>query len=482
MISVPIFIKKLGVEMYGVFALVSVIGNLNMLTNFGLNRSLLVYIAKQGKCRESDHDILTTQFLLTIILLPLLLIIILFKQFITAEILSVPPIYYIEAESLVVFITIANTILLLGQTYSAVLDAQQKIFITNTIQFLYSFLYWIGLIVVVSVGGSLKEIGFVVLFSSILWFILILLSFYKSWGKIDITEFIANFKYSAKKQFVFGTKIYLSGLIGFLFEPLSKLLLSRYIGLNSVAMFEIGLKIKGIFSGLFSKLLYPFLPFIAKSSTELSIKIKIFDFSKKIQLIVIPFSILVAFVMSFFAKLWLGYNYNSETTIFIIVLTTVIILFSPPVLPIYQYLAANNMAIKNVWVQLISVVFNTVIFFVAYKKFGAYAILLSNSLGFIASYALCNYYQIKYLNINLKQELPFYGKLLFFGFGTSIICLFTKSAIPLGWWDLVIYPVIVLSISIIFIRYFKLITSNDLETYFDSMPQLKSFMSKLLIA
>ncbi len=79
LVSVPIFIHKLGLELYGVFAIVSVIGNLNLLTNFGLNSSLLVYIANQGKSRESDYDIAVTQIIIIGVTALFTVIIIIFK-------------------------------------------------------------------------------------------------------------------------------------------------------------------------------------------------------------------------------------------------------------------------------------------------------------------------------------------------------------------------------------------------------------------
>ena len=47
-LCIPIFIKGLGTDQYGVFALVSVIGNLNLFTNLGLNSSLTKFLAEQG--------------------------------------------------------------------------------------------------------------------------------------------------------------------------------------------------------------------------------------------------------------------------------------------------------------------------------------------------------------------------------------------------------------------------------------------------
>ena len=63
--SIPVFIHKLGTDLYGVFALVSVIGNLNLFTNLGLDVSLTKFIAEQGKSTESDKDILAFQSVLS---------------------------------------------------------------------------------------------------------------------------------------------------------------------------------------------------------------------------------------------------------------------------------------------------------------------------------------------------------------------------------------------------------------------------------
>ena len=73
--SIPIFIHKLGTELYGVFALVSVIGNLNLFTNLGLDVALTKFIAEQGKSVESDKDILMSLLLSFYHLLLLIMVI-----------------------------------------------------------------------------------------------------------------------------------------------------------------------------------------------------------------------------------------------------------------------------------------------------------------------------------------------------------------------------------------------------------------------
>ena len=48
-IGIAVFLNKLGSVAYGVFAAVSVIGSLNVLVSFGLDSSLIKFIAEQGK-------------------------------------------------------------------------------------------------------------------------------------------------------------------------------------------------------------------------------------------------------------------------------------------------------------------------------------------------------------------------------------------------------------------------------------------------
>ncbi len=45
-IAVPVFIKYLSTELYGLFSVVSIIGNLNVFVNLGLNNALIKFVAE----------------------------------------------------------------------------------------------------------------------------------------------------------------------------------------------------------------------------------------------------------------------------------------------------------------------------------------------------------------------------------------------------------------------------------------------------
>ena len=481
LISVPIFIHKLGMELYGIFAIVSVIGNLNLLANFGLNGALLVYVAKQGKCRESDQDIIVTQILMFALTSIFTLMAVVFGDFIIHDIFSIPLHYQIEAKNLFLFLVFANSLLLIGQTYTAIIDAKQKIYITNICQFIYSLIYWGGMITVVALGGQLTMIGVIALISAIIWFILIMVFSKHIWGKLETEGIFINFKKTAKKQLTYGSKIYLSGLAGFMFEPLSKILLSNFIGLNAVALFEIGSKIRGQINGMMTKTLYPIYPYIANTPQNDILHKKLFDLSKKIQLIVIPLSIIVIFIMTILLKLWLGPENLLQTSIYVITMSASLLLTAPPALLIYQYMAAKNMADKNIWVQMVSVIVNIIFFFALLKKFGIYSILFSNSMSLISSYVLCNYYQYKYLDAKYWKERYFYLKLLIFGITCTLSCVLIRHLVPVSLLDLVIYPIVVGTSFILFVRGQKLINNADLELYIGAIPFLKRKFIRLLI-
>ncbi len=370
----------------------------------------------------------------------------------------------------------------IGQIFTAVIDALQKIYLTNISQFIYSIIYWGGIIVVVSSGGGLAAIGIIALSAATIWFIIVFSIYRKIWGKLELKGFRGEIIRVAKKQINYGTKIYISGLVGFMFEPLSKILLANFVGINSVAFFEVGTRIKGQINGILTKAFYPIFPFIASSSNNYDLKSKLFDLSKKLQLLVIPLSILIAFTLPILIKIWIGKENYELMAIFTITLTTTMLLFSLPVLPVYQYLAAKNLADKNILIQAISVVVNIFVFFIFYQVFGLYTILVANSLAFLASYTLSNYYQSKYLDILFKNEIPYYIKIIAYAFVGILICLIIRYLVPIGLWDLIIYPLLVIVSFILYVRRMKLITPQDLKQYFGTIPLLKNKLTKVLVS
>ena len=481
-IGVPIFIGKLGMELYGIWALVSVVGNLNVLTNLGLNNALIVFIARQGKSKESDQDIVVTQILVIGIIAVFTSLALFFNEFIIISILSVPAEYAAESTILLNFLILSNGILLFGQTFTSIIDASQKMYITNSLQFVYSFIYWVSQIVVLSFGGGLYEVGLTAFLAALIWFLIVFIVTKRMWGAYNLDGIGINFLIIAKKQLAYGSKMYISGLTGFLFEPLSKILLSKYIGVNSVAFFEIGLKIKAVVNGLLTKALSPLFPFIAKANDNSNLHEKLNDLSLKIKLLAIPISLAIIFMMKIMLKLWLGDDNLDEIYVFVVTMSVSMILLSPSVLPIYHYLSSKNMAEKTIWIQLSGVCVNLIVFFSTYKIIGLYAILVSNTLAIITSNLLCTYYRGKYLNFSFIKEKTYFYKIGIMIIIVLLPCLLIKYYLPLSIWDIPIF-IALISFGFVFsVRYLKLLNAKDIDRYFGSINEVKRLLTKTFIA
>ncbi len=405
-VCIPVFINKLGTELYGVFAIVSVIGNLNLFANLGLNSALIKYVSEQGKCSESENDIFASVVIICSIIIPLTILAFLFKDFILLQILSIPVKYYVQAQILYMTLLISNMLLLIGQIFTAVLDSMQKIYLTNIAQLIYSIIYWGGIIAVVLMGHHLDWVGYAMMIATICWIVLILIFFFKYWGTIAYTNLEKTFKPAAKKQLAFGSKVYLSGFISFFNEPLFKILVANFFGLNVVAYLEIGLRIRGQLTGLFSKALQPLYPYLSSLSDELHIAALVKDLTSKIFLLVLPVCALLIITCSDIVTLWLRIDVTNYS-IFIVGLVVPYLIFTPLTLPIYTYLLAKGYPEKTIIFQTFSVVVNLLSFYMLHFFIGMYAVIVSNVLSYLSGFILGRFYQYTFLNIKYHFDVEY---------------------------------------------------------------------------
>lgn len=466
LLAIPIFLKKLGSESYGVFAIVSLIGNLNIFANLGLNTSLVKYLAEQGKCRDSDYDIIITLSMIILIIFPITFFLLYFKNYILLTILKVPQPLFYQSNILYICLLISNVILLIGQTFNAVLAALQKLYLNNIMQMVYNGFYWLSIIFLLFEGLGLGQIGYAILFSATIWFLLVIYFYNKHWGKLHTKGISKNYKRIAKKQLYYSLKIYFSGILVFLFEPLTKILISNLIGIKEVGYFDIAIKVKGQFVGLISRLFDPFFPFIAQLTDFTKIKLIVNDLEQKYLLLAMPIISIIVFCLSPLINLWLGGNKNIEITIATIIITSAYYLFSISIIPVYSYLLSKNHVSKIIIIQLSNVFFNTLIIVTFYHLMQFYAIVIGITVGLISSFILILYYQYKYLNCIIFTSLKHLAKYLISFFlmlftNAILYCLFDNSYI-----FMLLITINTLVLSAFLYRLLNLIKKNDILVYF----------------
>ncbi|SHE35572.1 Membrane protein involved in the export of O-antigen and teichoic acid [Bacteroides luti] len=476
-ICIPIFIQNLGTELYGVFAIVSIIGNLNIFANLGLNSALIKYLSEQGKCNESNNDIFVSLVIMCTIIIPITVFAFIYREFILINILGIPLKHLVQSNILYSNLLVSNMLLLIGQIFTAALDSMQKIYLTNITQLIYSIIYWGGIIIVVLIGHHLDWVGYAIFIATMCWFFLILILFLKNWGTIKSTNLNETFIATAKKQLSFGVKVYLSGFIGFFNEPLFKILISNSLGLNVVAYFEIGLKIRGQLTGLFSKVLQPLYPYLSSLRDKQRIAFLVKDLTSKMFLFVLPVCAMLIITCKDIVTLWLRvdiFNYS----IFIVGLVVPYLILSPLTLPIYTYLLAKDHPERTIIIQSLSVIVNILIFYLLFSYIGMIAVIISNILSYLASYILGLYYQSKYLNIKYKFKTSYALRIL------CLLILFIVTGFTSIFFNneftRILYTIIVLSVLVVLIyKRLKLITLDDIKRYFGDNILIINIFNKI---
>lgn len=475
--TIPVFIKLLGSELYGIFALIMVVGNLNTFTTLGLTSALVKFIAEQGKTEESNIDIWVNLIIMAGITLPLTIIVISFDKFILLNILKIPINYFAETKWLYYWVLWANFFLLIGQTFKSVLDAMQKVYITSVQQIIYNLFYWGLILTAILFGFGLSVIGFTIFISALIWLIITIISTLRIWGNFSLVGLRSNFQNATKKQLDYGLKIYSGGLISFLYEPLSKILLSNFVGISSVGYYDIAMKLKGQLWGIISKIFYPLFPFISEQKDEILIRRYVHDLEQKTFLIVTPIIALAILLMNPFISLWIGKNVEiiSITSIYLV---SFHLLGSSTVIPLYQFLMAKNLAHKTIVIQLSNALFNAVFFLIFVKFIGYYALIAGNIAGIMSSFFLCLFYQKKYLNSLIFDSFAQLLKLLLAFFTILASGYLVKHfIIQYQIITIIVVSVIVIITTILSYNFLNLIKKSDIHRYFGA----NNFLSNLLI-
>lgn len=393
--SIPVFIQSLGEEAYGAFSIVTLAGNLNIFANLGLNTALLKFLSVQGKSRESNHDIAVTLGLLVLIMAPLSALAISQQAAILQGLLGLSDSLYGRVSSLYRCVVLANLVILLGQTFTTVLDSQERMYLTNFYQLVYSILYWGGVITVVSLGYDMAEIGLVILVSALLWFGLVVVAAWRLWGGLELGGLASSLRPVARKQLLFSANVYAAGLLSMLFEPMTKVLVARLIGVREVGYLEIAYKVRSQLWSLATKLTYPLYPKIAQETDTLRLGKLINGYQHSMLLLIIPFLLFFTLAFADLLAFWLpGANP-------IIVVATLCIattyLIGTLAIPPYYFLMSRHHVSKTIWLQAINVLVNGTVIVTTYRFWGFYGVILANSLAILSSLGLSLYFQKKHL-------------------------------------------------------------------------------------
>lgn len=392
LIAVPLFIRLRGTEAFGVFSLIAVVGNVNAFANLGLNASLVRSLSGQGHAGDADLDIVVTFLMLVCIIAPLTVVAFFLEDPALRWLLSVPPGFMEDARWLYRCMLISNVLVLLGGTCTAVLDARERVHVTNVLQMIYSVAYWGLILAVLLVGWPLAALGVVTVIATLIWFIAAVIGMRRAWGPLSLTGLRERGAERARKQVVYGAQLFSAGIIGFFYEPLTKLLLAHFLGVGQVGIFDIGMRARNLVSSLALKALYPLYPWFSRSGDPDRMRSLVVDVEEKLLLLSAPVPGLLILSTGPLVRLIFGPGNESIGTTMVWMISSYI-LWSFTVLPIYVYLMARGHAVKTIAVQIVNVAVNALVFLALFTWLGYHAVLLGIAASTLCSWILLLVYQ-----------------------------------------------------------------------------------------
>ncbi len=480
MITIPVFINRLGLVTYGLYALILTIGNLGIFTNFGFNTSLIKHLAEQERSEESNYDIVVSLIIIGGTTIVLAGAAILFREFILGHVLNVDSAVTTPDVRLFYLTAVGTTVFqILGQIPSAVIDSQQKVYITNGVQ-LGAGVVSKGLILAsLFIAPNLAVIGWIMLFTSfgglcsLSWFAL------KTWGPLSCPNLMARMAPVARKHFTYGRSIYGSSLLGFFYEPATKILISHFIGLTEVGFFDIALRMRGLIGSILDRMLYPLLPLVAKKSDRNEIRNLIQEVQQKILLLVIPFIVLVVFLSKPVVTLWIGQHVGviSASVSAIVSVNLIALVF----LPAYQFLTVKGYPEKTLVLQSVNVGVNVLLFLLFVPYIGYAGAVAAYCIALLSSVALCGVYQWKILGTypiaSRHQGVNVLKLAVLLVVASIVIELITTN----NWTLLIILSVMNTVLTIVLLRSLRMITPNDVRRYFGQNGWFAGFLESLLV-
>ena len=404
-LTIPVFINKLGAEVFGIWTVLNVgFAFIQLLTN-GFNLSLTKWISQQSQNFESYLDIKFNLVIIVLISLMILIIGFLFNYYILAHLFDFNKIINENIKLTYYFLLFATVFILINNTLKSSLDGIHKIDISNYIQLGVSIISWGGILIVLLLNGNLVNVSQAYLISNIIGFFCLIYFVNKHWSLRTIFSYKKIFKKKLfYKHIIFGGKLFFANIITFLSEPLVKLLIARFLGFTLVSYYEIGQRIREQILAIINKIQYPIFPLLS----SLNDKLKIMNILSRLRKIIFSFSLLVSVFVIFstplILKIWLN-NTNSNLVLSVIVIVVGALLFSITVLPIYQFMLAKNYLNGIILLQLNSAILHVGIFILTYKNFGYFSCLLSYTVAVIGTYILSILFETKYLKI--KHNTPF---------------------------------------------------------------------------
>ncbi len=406
-------LSTIGVEQLGVWSLILSFSSIANLANLGMTSGLVKFVAEY--ILEDDKSklgklIFTSILSMGVLFGVLSLIIFSGAQFFLG--------YVIEKKFLNVALDIlpyslaSLSVNAIGGVFTSVLEGHQKNYIRNFI-YIVSGIIMFGGTVILTPLYNLEGVGIAQLLQSLFIFLSALIFVIK----INPNNKIKYWKWSSKsfkELFNYGYKFQLVSISQLLYEPATKLLLSKFGGLVLLGHYEMATKAVNQFRALLTNANQVVVPVVAEKAKvggasflqEFYIRM-----NRILLLFNLPLSTILIIATPFISLLWLGsFNYDFIFSMFVLTASTFInIMCGPAYFSSMGEGKLNVLVIVHVGMAIINILFGMLLgkYAAGYGIILAWAIALSvGSLVVILNYNRT--LKISLLDVFQKEEIKLF--------------------------------------------------------------------------
>jgi len=385
----PYILKTIGKDQYGIWALAGVMTSYVQLSDFGITESLVKYAAEYHAHRDSANlnrlvNTSTAALLAVAVVLGCTLYLVL--PFIIKDILNIPELF--QAEALLIFrlsVVIFLFNLIMG-VFATLVVSSQQIGYTCSINIATSVVGFVVTIICLHQGLGLRSLvatnAIVALFVALLNMMVAYKLFPElqfSFGRwVDLAMF--------KQIFTFSWKVQTTSISHLLIFQIDRILLSRYLGLEAVAYYEIGSNAAYYARSFLSVLFTPMVSAVSalKVQDDQALITGLYHRSFKfLVMIAVPFCLLVIAIATPFIQMWMGPGFAlSAITLQLLMPAYLLNILTGPGTFILNGMNRPDIAMRS---ALFAGITNLVVCFVLVKTIGYFGLIIGISVSLAGS-------------------------------------------------------------------------------------------------
>jgi len=382
----PFALRVLGSTQFGIWALAGVLTTYMRLSDFGLARALIKFIAELDAQHDRDtiNGVVSSALIIVCAWGVLTWVIFLVvREFVVTDLFRIP--VALHDDAVFVFVGVVSIALLdlISGMFNGILDGLQRMEITNTVDAVARVVSAVGVVFVLNQGWGLRGL---VLKNAVIAIATLLVSCYlahRALPSLRVRPWFCR-RQTAREIFRFSANLQVVNLIVLVIDPLNKTMISNFVGLNFVTYYEVASRVVSQLISIFQALassIYPAVSALQARRGPSAVAWLYLRATRYLTLLVLPLFTVVVIIARPFLQLWLGDGYEpSVLTLQILTAAWFVSMLATPAYLIAQGIGHPRLSTAS---SVVSGFVSLVVSFLGISMVGYFGLVVGNAVGLV---------------------------------------------------------------------------------------------------